>query len=69
MNYRFLRKQKTLALGVYPAVPLAAACKGRDQARELLAAGKAPSAERREAGCAGRSGSSNSPSCWPVSYT
>jgi integrase len=49
MNYRYLGKQKTLALGVYPAVPLAAARKGRDQARELLAAGKDPSAEKQDA--------------------
>jgi hypothetical protein len=49
LNYRFLGKQKTLALGVYPAVSLAAARKLRDQARELLAAGKDPSAERQDA--------------------
>jgi integrase len=49
MNYRYLGKQKTLSLGVYPAVSLAAARKGRDQARELLAAGKDPSAEKQEA--------------------
>jgi hypothetical protein len=28
LNYRYLGKQKTLALGVYPAVPLAARAKG-----------------------------------------
>jgi integrase len=33
VNYRFLGKQKTLALGVYPAVSLVAARKGRDRAR------------------------------------
>jgi integrase len=49
MNYRYLGKQKTLSLGVYPSVPLAAARKGRDQARELLAAGKDPSAEKQDA--------------------
>lgn len=49
MNYRFLGKQKTLSLGVYPAVSLANARKGRDQARELLAAGKDPSAEKQDA--------------------
>jgi hypothetical protein len=37
MNYRYNGKQKTLALGVYPAVSLANARKGRDKARELLA--------------------------------
>ena len=39
MNYRFAGKQKTLALGVYPAVSLAKARKRRDTARELLAEG------------------------------
>jgi len=48
MNYRFLGKQKTLALGVYPAVTLAAARKGRDQARELLASDTDPSAAKQE---------------------
>jgi integrase len=48
MNYRFLGKQKTLSLGVYPAVSLANARKGREQARELLAAGKDPSAEKQD---------------------
>ena len=37
MNYRFDGKQKTLALGIYPAVSLAKARKRRDEARELLA--------------------------------
>jgi integrase len=49
LNYRFAGKQKTLALGVYPAVSLAAARKKRDRARELLAAGKDPGAEKQEA--------------------
>lgn len=48
-NYRHLGKQKTLALGVYPAVSLLAARKLRDKAREQLAAGKDPSAEKQEA--------------------
>ena len=39
LNYRFAGKQKTLALGVYPAVSLAKARKRRDTARELLAEG------------------------------
>jgi integrase len=42
MAYRFAGKQKTLALGVYPAVSLAQARKKRDLARELLAAGTDP---------------------------
>lgn len=49
LNYRYLGKQKTLALGVYPAVSLSAARKSRDQARELLAAGRDPSAEKQDA--------------------
>lgn len=37
MNYRFDGKQKTLALGIYPAVSLAQARERRDDARKLLA--------------------------------
>lgn len=48
MNYRFHGKQKTLALGVYPAVSLANARKARDKARELLAGGNDPSEAKRE---------------------
>ena len=48
MNYRFAGKQKTLALGVYPAVSLADARKGRDKARKLLAQGTDPSTAKRE---------------------
>ena len=42
LNYRFNGKDKTLALGVYPDVSLAAARKKRDEAREKLAAGIDP---------------------------
>ena len=42
MSYRFSGKQKTLALGVYPAVSLAKARQRRDKARELLADGIDP---------------------------
>ncbi|MGB8423173.1 tyrosine-type recombinase/integrase [Paraburkholderia sp.] len=42
LNYRFAGKDKTLALGVYPDVGLAAARKKRDEAREKLAAGTDP---------------------------
>ena len=42
MNYRFAGKQATLALGVYPDVPLATARKRRDEARQALADGKDP---------------------------
>ena len=43
MNYRLAGKQKTLAIGVYPAVTLAKARQRRDKARELLADGIDPS--------------------------
>lgn len=49
MNYRYLGKQKTLALGVYPAVSLAKARQKRDKAREQLADGIDPSTAKREA--------------------
>jgi integrase len=49
MNYRFLGKQRTLALGIYPAVSLAKARQGRDKAKELLAAGTDPSEAKQKA--------------------
>jgi integrase len=48
MKYFFLGKEKTLALGVYPAVPLADARDGRAHARKLLAAGKDPGETKKE---------------------
>lgn len=48
MDYRFLGKRKTLALGVYPAVSLASARKRRDEARTLLAEGIDPSLAKQE---------------------
>jgi integrase len=47
MNYRFDSKQKTLALGVYPAVTLAKARKLRDKAREDISAGMDPMQVKR----------------------
>ncbi len=47
LNYRFTGKQRTLALGVYPAVSLAKARKLRDAARELLAEGIDPGDAKR----------------------
>ncbi|HLX03132.1 MAG TPA: integrase arm-type DNA-binding domain-containing protein [Trinickia sp.] len=47
MNYRFAGKDKTLALGVYPDVSLAAARKKRDRVREKLAAGIDPGEAKR----------------------
>jgi integrase len=46
LNYRFDGKQKTLALGVYPAVSLAKARDRRKDARELLAEGVDPGKAR-----------------------
>lgn len=49
MNYRFGGKQKTLALGVYPAISLVAARRRRDDARVQLANGIDPGAARKAA--------------------
>lgn len=49
LAYRYLGKQKTLALGVYPAVSLKSARDGRTAAKEQLAQGIDPSAAKREA--------------------
>ncbi len=48
-KYRFDRKQKMMALGVYPDVSLASARDRRDAARKLLADGTDPSAHRKAA--------------------
>ena len=51
MDYRFDGKRKTLALGVYPDVPLAGARDNRDQARKLIASNPPidPSEKRKDA--------------------
>lgn len=46
-KYRYLGKEKLLSLGAYPEVSLARARKARDAAREKLAEGRNPAAERR----------------------
>ena len=46
-RYRFARKAKMLSLGVYPEVSLVEARRRRDKARETLAAGIDPSAQRK----------------------
>lgn len=46
-HYRYAGKQKTLALGVYPAVGLAKARERHQEARRLLAEDIDPSAERK----------------------
>lgn len=60
MNYRFNGKQKTLALGVYPAVSLAKARKLRDKAREDISAGMDPMQVKREDRAAKALAASNS---------
>lgn len=45
-KYRFDGREKKVAIGTYPVIGLAEARRRRDQARELLAAGKDPSRER-----------------------
>ncbi len=47
LKYRFDRKEKLLALGAYPDVPLAEARNRREAARGLLAAGVDPAKRRR----------------------
>ena len=47
MKYRYLDKEKTLALGVYPDVSLRDARGRRDEARKLLAAGVDPGENKR----------------------
>lgn len=56
LAYRFAGKQKTLALGGYPAVTLQKARKGRDDARQLLADGRDPSVQKRQEKVAARLG-------------
>ncbi len=48
MNYRFAGKYKTLALGVYPDVPLARAREKREEARQALADGIDPAGAKQE---------------------
>ena len=48
LKYRYLKKEKHLALGVYPAISLAKARKKRDEARVLLAEGIDPSEHKKK---------------------
>ena len=50
LAYRFLGKQKTLALGIYPAVPLADARAARDEAKKWLANRSVSGQEETKAG-------------------
>ncbi len=47
LKYRYLGKEKVLAFGGYPDLPLAKARKERELAREIIAEGKDPGAEKR----------------------
>lgn len=47
MNYRFVGKQKTLYIGVYPQVSLAEAREKRDEAKKLIANGQDPSTQKK----------------------
>ena len=47
MNYRHLGRQKTLYFGAWPEIGIAAARQLRDKAREQIAAGLDPAAEKR----------------------
>lgn len=60
LAYRFLGKQKTLALGVYPDVSLLDARKRRDDARKLLADGIDPGANRKATKAAKQGSAANS---------
>ncbi len=49
LKYRYGGKEKRLALGSYPTIPLAEAREGSEAARKLLASGVDPSVAKREA--------------------
>src|SRR5688572_28959970 len=48
-KYRYAGREKVLALGQYPDVPLKAAREKREDARKIVAAGKDPSVEKKAA--------------------
>ncbi|MFC7298962.1 tyrosine-type recombinase/integrase [Herminiimonas aquatilis] len=58
LNYRFGGKQKTLAIGVYPSTPLAAAREKRAQTKQLLATGIDPGAKKKQEQFEERNGTS-----------
>ena len=47
MKYRFMGKEKLLAIGVWPEVSLIAAREKRNEAKQLLKSGKDPSAAKK----------------------
>lgn len=48
LKYRFLKKEKLLSIGVYPAISLKQARQARERAKELLAQGIDPSQDKQE---------------------
>ena len=48
LAYRFGRKQKVLAIGAYPTIPLSDARRARDAAKRLLANGVDPSEAKKQ---------------------
>lgn len=49
LKYRYQDKEKRLALGVYPVIPLLTAREDREEAKKLIKAGQDPSAAKKEA--------------------
>jgi integrase len=60
LKYRYAGKEKLLAFGTFPEVPLAEARLRREAARTELRDGKDPSAERKASALAARDSASNS---------
>lgn len=58
LSYRFGGKQRTLALGVYPTITLAAAREKRAQAKRLIGTGVDPSEQKKQDQFEERNGSS-----------
>ena len=59
LKYRVDGKEKKLGIGTYPEIGLAEARKRRDDARELIAAGKDPSREKQREKTRARLGADN----------
>jgi len=59
LKYRLEGKERKLAIGTYPALSLRDARKRRDEARDLMAAGKDPSREKKRNKIRARSAATN----------
>lgn len=59
LNYRYLAKQKTLHLGPWPQISLAAARTRREEARRQIAEGIDPSLEKKRARIAAKYAAAN----------